>query len=133
MPIAPVRPPPTQVNIGKKGRSGGGGLGTIIGTGLGAAAGFVAGGPVGAVQGAGLGATVGGALGSVADAGKADTRQTINTEQGIALPQQTGNHSRLLEESLSALRTQSPQLRAAYTEPLATAYLMSISKQQGIA
>jgi len=59
-------------------KSGGGGLGSLLGKVLGGAAGFMIGGPAGAMTGASLGGGVGGAIGGAVKPGE-------NKELGVAV------------------------------------------------
>lgn len=59
-----------QIDGTVKKKSGGGGLGSLIGKVLGGAAGFVIGGPAGAMTGAQLGGGLGGAAGGMIDPAK---------------------------------------------------------------
>lgn len=80
-------------------KSGGGGLGKLLGSIVGGAGGFFVGGPAGAMQGAALGGSVGGAIGGAVNPGKeADLGIGVNGAQGAsttAQPQKTSAIDRI--------------------------------------
>jgi hypothetical protein len=127
----------TPINVVKKGKSGGGSVGSVIGGILGlAAAPFTAGAslPLAAAipAAAGMmatGSTLGGIAGNAAAPGKG-AESAMARRMDSAKPPEI-EPSKVLEESLSALAETSPEIQKAYGDPLMKAYEMSMKRARG--
>lgn len=111
----------------KKGKEGGGAIGRKLGAVVGAVAGGVTGGPGGAISGASTGAGLGGMAGEAVKPGSQDQVTQANQSAGLQNVQRS-NTTRQLEESLMALKTQSPKIKQQYGPTLVQGYMASLAQ-----
>ncbi len=125
----------------RAGKSGGAGIGGILGTiGAAIAAPFTGGASLAAIPGIlGAGSAIGTAVGGIVAPGQDAKDSTLQTDNAAsrrlaqtAAPAPEIPHSQILEDSLKALHsTNDKNMQEQYGEPLFSAYAMAKEKERG--
>lgn len=116
----------------KKPEGSGGSVGAVLGTVAGGIVGSLVPG-VGTMAGAALGGTVGGAAGQIVKPGQpggAGPQPTVMQRRADSASSATLNQSsKVLEDSLMALKEAPDEYRQQYEEPLTKAYVMALNNE----
>jgi uncharacterized protein YcfJ len=117
--------PETRVTGRKKGW---GGVGSKVGMVAGTAIGAYFGGPAGAVAGASTGAALGGQVGEMVRP-SSEGKTAIDRRVAGQGPTVQNDASEKLKQSIVALQSAPPDVRAQYAKPLVDAYMTTVAQK----